>query len=691
MNAMNKLKNVFSYSLFFLSINFYAFPIYIKNEQTKEQEILETVLTILKNKHINSKKIDDDFSKKMFVSYIEYLDGFGYFFLESDIQEFKKYETELDDQILKNDLSFFYLTRDRYLQRARESKEIYTSLLKNKLNFSSLQNVETNKVFNFKNIFKKNKEELSEYYKNGLKSMVLDYVKLNYNPNFSTKEFDDFILETEANKLPKILEASAYNVDNISKEFVFRKYLNALISQYDNHSKYYLPYLRDEYVIKQTGKIEGIGVSMTIRDNFTQIDKLALGGPAYKTNKLAVGDVILKIAQENNQPINITGLSLYDVAKLTRGKSGTNIKLTIKKPNGTIEIVPIKRGIVSRNDSYIKSCIVNKNKIKYGVLSFQRFYDELDEEENRNATEDFEKELTVLNQSEIEGLILDIRNNSGGTLESAVKILGNFITKNDVTQFKDNDNKVLVIKSENEDKKWKKNIVLLVNSKTESAAEMFAAAFKEQNLGVIIGENTYGNATIQEFLDLNLFKKNTTNIIDFGSLQITTESFYNLNGKSIHNSGIIPDINFSLKNTVSNPDKNLNALNIISIKGINFKTENKQNNFLKIIENRKAILNKNKIYNYIINDNFEENLKNITNLNKEKFRKSLDNLLEKQKLSPLINYSNNLEFLPTQNDEKTFKKREYLLQKRKDWYKSLSQDFIIDEGLNILEDMNSIK
>lgn len=650
----------------------------------KEKEILALVLKTLKEKHVSPKKIDDDFSRKMFKTYIDSLDTNRLFFLQSDIDEFKKYETKLDDQINANDLTFYDLTRKRYFQRMTEAKEIYTNLFKNKFDFEIKENHNPLIIS-----FSKNKYELYKNWSRFIKSEILYNLRDVNISDLSQGKFNEIIQDFAINKIAAINHQSWYNVDNMTNDLVLEFFLNSMVIQYENNSAYLLPFNVIEYFTKKNDKQKGLGFTFNLKENFIAVADIIIGGPAWKTKKIDIGDIILKIAFDEENPVNISGFSIFDVVKLTKSKKANVVTITIKKPNGSIEVVPIKRGVVSTNDSYIKSSIVEKNKAKYAVISFSRFYNELDEDEMRNSQDDFLKTLLALNKAKVQGLVLDMRGNMGGSLESATKILGNFISKNIVVQYKNNDNILNVLKTETETKTWNKSIVLLVDTQSKSSTEMIANAFKEYNVGVVVGENTYGNGTIQEFLDLNKLQLNKD--IDFGALIVTTHKFYGLTGKSIQKTGVIPDINFTSKNNIIKENFYATALLPDFVKPLELNRMNSSDYFTKVIEKSKSRLSKNKIYNLIINNKLETDIEKITTLNAGEFKKQYDELIKKIGVSPLDEYSNSLTFLPTSNDEKTFKNKEYLLPKRKQWYKSLSQDFMIEESLNILEDMNKLK
>ena len=664
----------------------------------KENKILEIVFNALKSKHLLEKKIDDNFSKKVYKTYLDSLDRNKLFLLQSDVDEFKKYETKLDDQIKNNDLSFFFMTYDRLIMRMREGKEMYTNLLKNEYEFEKSGNAvgfySKNPDISKKLTYKKNQNEQKKYWLDFIKFSVFYDSKDEYKKIISNEDFLEFQKLIYKN-LGNTLESKLTNYVNVNRETILEYFINAIVIQFDLHSSYYNTYTRDKYLIKQSGKLEGAGITIRQGLDYVEIKSLMVGGPADKTKKFEKGDVILKIGQENEDPENVVGYKIYDVVKLLKGKSGTIVRVTIKKPDGSIEVVSVKRAVVSTNDSYIKSCLITKNKVKYGLLSFPRFYNDFDDDMSRNSVDDFEDELQILKESEVQGLILDLRNNGGGSVEAAVKILGNFIENNPVIQLKNREQQINTLSCQNTKPIWDKSVVLIVNSETASAAEIFASAFKQYNVGVVIGEKTYGKGTVQEFLDVNTFISKKVDGVDYGALKLTTTKFYETNGLGIQKNCILPDIVFYEDNNARESSL-IGALNPDIVKPLVITPNSKNNQFNKIIERCKnRLLENNKIKAAIKNQQFYLNVKkdldNISALNPEVLKKQLDIILEQNDIILKNNYSNNLVFYSNISDIKLMKSKPYLVQKRKDWLSSLNTDFEIEEGLSILEDLYILK
>ena len=672
----------------------------------KEKKILEIVRNILNKNHLVTKKIDNNFSKAVFKDYINSLDKFKLFFLESDIKEFKQYETKIDDQILKNDLTFFYLTYDRIMMRMREGKIMYTNALKSEIKFDKDEFYNDNSK-NF--IYQKTATQQNDWWRKSIKNYVFleidKLLKKQISEKVTTNEMqnNEVLVENGLQTIEKQFNISALlNVDNIDRVLIFEKYLNAIVTQYDFHSKYYSARSRDEYNKLTTGKIVGIGVSLGSKDKFMQISGTTPGGPAWKSKKIEIGDIVLKVAQGNDDPVDIVGLSLYDGSKLIRGTKGTVVKLTIKKYDGKIVVIPIKRDVVESDDVYIKSCIVEKNNLKYGLISFPSFYADFDDEKERNSFNDFETELEVLKKSDVNGVIVDMRNNSGGAVEEATKIMGLFIKKGVVVQVKSKNEKLDVLEDTDNQISWEKGVVLLVNSETASSAEFFAAAMQDFRRGIIIGDSkTFGKGTMQETLDLNTYNLNKDDKDDFGSLKTTIKQIYRPNGISTQILGVVPDvilndlINIRKRilerelQKVQFEDKNPHIIASDQIKKIDNKPFYEELSIINIVKNSKQRVLVNPIFKFVKEEKQEKNVLINTNINKLKERLIEEqNNINREKLE----MPQKANFFVSSNivDYKNLRKNEYLQTKRKQWQESLLSDFLIEESVNILFEMKDL-
>ena len=664
----------------------------------KESEILETVLSIIKTRHIVLKKFDDDFSKKMFKSYLDSLDRNKIFLLQSDIEEFKKFETKLDDHLKDNDLTFFFMTFDRIKLRMQEGQEIYNAILKNDLDFSN--NIESEYIGRMtskevdKLKFCKNKKELEKRWENFLKTVLFERIKLSVKNNkvgASNSDEIKSIIQKDAKILNTFIIGTIFDYDNLSREMIFQHFINSILVQFDNYSKYFNPVSRNEYIIRQTGKIVGVGVSLQLTNNNLQIVKLTEGGPGWKSKKLELGDAVIKIAQNKESAVNVVGFNPFEAAKLLKGDAGTLVTLTIKKANGKTEDVVLKRALVAMNDTYLKSAIIKKNKTTYGLISFPRFYNDMDDEKARNAADDFEQEIAILKREGAKALVIDMRNNRGGNFETSVNIVGNFLTKSPVAQFKSREENITTVTSEKLKRNWDKNVVLLVSKRTASEAELIVSAFKEHNIGIVVGEQTKGNGTTQEYYNLNEFKSNKIESYDLGAIIFSGKKFYNLKGKSIQKIGVKPDVDVFDDNIEEQDDKPT-AESEEDVKPVVFLPNNKNDFFATAIKNSKQRLSKSENVK-IIKQNaaaagtINQSLIGIRTLNLDKFTKQLGEIYKTNQIITTPKVDESVVFTLTPEGAKLIKNKEYLIDKRNKWLEYLSSDFQVQESLNILEEV----
>lgn len=694
------MKKLSLYILFFL-LSFVGFAQTISNNAAKEKQILQLVLKTLNEKHIKPIKLDDAFSKKMFKMYLDSIDAAKIFLLESDIEEFRKYENKLDDQIKANDFSFFELSLGRIKQRSIEGKDIYIDILKNQLDFTSNEDnpylLRTYEYYLDRKLsYAKNKAELVMKWKVLLKSCVIENVRKDFFfDNNNTQNLDNLLIENQESFL-QYLEGTIFNFDNNTRDFYFRFYINAIVKQYDNNSKYYDPEIRNKLNADKTGQFEGCGIGVHSINNFIEVRSLMEGGPGWKLKKIAVGDVILKVQQENELPVNTIGFSHFEVSKLLRGKAGTTVKLTLKKSNGSIEEVSVKREVVAKNDYFLKSCIVVKNKIKYGVLSFPRFYNDIENEKANNVSDDFAKKLESLKKEKVMGLVLDLRDNKGGSIEAAVKIIGNFVAKSPVIQVLQS-NKTTTLETLNDIKNWDKSIVLITNSETEAAAEVIVAAFKIHNIGLIVGEKTFGKATEQDFYDLNKLKVNQNDKQDLGAMNVTTFKSYTLDGKSFQNSGITPDITFFEKKNIDKQDTNPDTIVNDALKSIPFKPIIAKGYYFNTIKKNTERIIKSENFRSLTKQKAQEfsyfaRRDQLKTLNFEKFKVDAKQIIDmKEKLVLQKSFSFDNEYYLPSEDIAMLKNKFYLKQQREQWLIDVKSDYQIDESINILEDMIKVK
>ena len=666
----------------------------------KEKKLLALIINILKKNHLSPANIDDEFSRSVFKGYINKIDPNKEFLLDSDIDYFRKYETKIDDLIKANDLTFFYITFDRLMIRMKEFKESYTQLVKNPNDFFINDYINIDSV----NVdFANSKTDLKNNCRLSIKHFVLEKIlekqdqeeeKKSKNNKYISKNFAT--LEKESRELClKKIDRSFSNVDNIDRELIFGNFLNSIIIQFDAHSKYYDPEELLNINIKKNGKIEGVGVVWGYNNNYIEVRNLIIGGPAWKDNRLEPGDILLKVAEANEEPVDVVGYSLYDQSKLSKGKKkGSIVKYTIRKQDESVIVVSLKRDIFEYQDAHIKSSVVEINKNKFGVIKIPKFYKDFENPEGKDVAKDITLELEMLKKSEIKGVLIDIRNNSGGALDAVFETLGLFLGKVPIVQVKSSNQKIELFTNQKTDNAWEGPLVVLTNNQTSSVSEIFAAAIQDYNRGIIIGgNNTFGFGTIQDIIDLNQYNSNKSKTSDDGGLKVTEKKYYRLNGESTQIKGVLSDIVLPEEYMFS--EKNLkNAVIWDKINPVAFKTINDKNSFDKIISLSENRIVKNLIFKQI--EKYSQYLSNIetennVNLNLEKF--DMNRMKKQNDLNKLIDfrtYKNKLNFKFVFEDKLISKKESSKTKEKSNpWLQNLSKDIYIEESLNVLIDMTN--
>ena len=662
----------------------------------KDKTLLGLIDFVITNGHYNAVPMDDKFSKSLFKSYMDALDQSRRFFLESDINEFKKYELEIDDLIKNKDLSFFELTYTRLQKRIRESKVVYKSISDKPFDFSVDENfnLDSDEIS-----FAKNYTELKNRWRLQIKlsvlSSVTDKLKLEADkklkdPKYKPKTLKDIEKESRESSV-KSLDDYFDFIEDVEKKDWFVVFINAMVVQFDPHTFYFAPEEKERFDISMSGKLEGIGARLQKKNDFTEISELISGGPAWRGKELEPGDIVMRVAQGNAEAVDVVGMRLDDVVKKIKGKRGTEVKLTVKKVDGTIKIISIIRDIVEIEETYAKSSVVEKDGKKYGIIYLPKFYIDFENDDNRDSAKDVAIEIQNLKKAGVEGIIMDLRDDGGGSLKTAVEITGLFIKEGPVVQIKSSQKNKEILEDKDVRVQWDGPLVVMINNFSASASEIFAAAIQDYSRGIVIGsKQSYGKGTVQNVIDLNQFVKGNT-MGDFGALKTTTQKFYRVNGGSTQLEGVTSDIPLPDRYSyikIGERDE-LHAMPWDKIDAANYQSLNNVENFNSVVEKSKKRVAENVQFQLIdesakwINDRKDDN---VVSLNIDKFQKEQATIEEASKKFKVIgNYDNKLNFF-SKNDA-LIANDSISTRKRKDWYQSLKKDVYVEEALNVLGDI----
>jgi len=685
-----------------------SFTTKIDNDPDKDKLLIQVITFALEKMHFDPKDVDDEFSAEIFSNYLDQLDPLKRYFYKSDIKEFEKFKTELDDQIKSQDISFFNLTHQRLMKRIEESKAIYKDVLAVPFDYY----IDEEFVTDYEDLeYVKSKKQMKERWRLQLKfSTISNYDDLlsDQNDVNNTDESNDENLKSENKSLAQMeIEAREetlksidmyFNdfIDDMERKHWFGIYVNAIVSEFDPHTAYYAPNERDIFDQRMSGKLEGIGARLQKRMGNTKIIELISGGPAWRGKELEAGDLIIKVRQQNEkESVNIVGMRLDDAIKLIKGPKGTDVTLTVKKLDGSYKDITITRDIVEIEETYAKSSFVNKNDKRFGVINLPQFYADFKNYKKINAASDIKKEIERLKAEGMEGLVLDLRNNGGGSLQTVVDMAGLFIKEGPIVQVRSTGEAKEVLRDRDKSIVWDGPLVILVNEFSASASEILAAAMQDYKRAIIIGgKQTFGKGTVQNFLDLNRMVRNNSNG-DLGALKLTTQKFYRINGGSTQLEGVKSDVvvpdRYSFIN-VGEKDQE-NPLPWDKIDAVEYTYWDNYYDYELTIKNSNERMSNNEQLKMI-----EENAKwlktkmdedtHALNYNKYKAKLKL-NEEEAERFKKISEYKTNLTFESLPYEKELFVTDSVLKEKRERWHTSLSQDVYMEEALNILEDLKA--
>ena len=473
------------------------------NDPDKDKLLVQVITYVLQQGHFDPLDMNDDFSAELFNDYINVIDPVKRYFYESDFKDFEKYKLTIDDQLKASDITFFNITHERLVKRIEEAKAIYKEVLSEPFDYSLDEVFDTD----YENMdFVRNKREMKERWRQQLKfSTLTNYDDIHTEEKRAKEKDPAHVIKAESQIEKEAREATLKsidvyfndNLDDLKREDWFALYVDAIVGEFDPHTYYLAPRGKEVFDQRMSGKLEGIGARLQKRMDYIKIVELISGGPAWRSKLLEVEDVILKVRQENEEfPINIVGMRIDDAIKYIKGPKGTKVVLTIKKIDGTIKDITITRDIVELGETYAKASLVEKDSKKYGVINLPGFYVDFEDYNKINAAKDVKQEIERLKAEGMEGLVLDLRNNGGGSLPAVVDMAGLFIKDGPIVQVRSTGEGKEVLKDRDKSISWDGPLVILVNEISASASEIMAAAMQDYKRAIIIGsKQTYGKGS----------------------------------------------------------------------------------------------------------------------------------------------------------------------------------------------------
>ena len=521
------------------------------NNGDKEKLILKAVLTMMQQVHFKNPPLDDNFSHRLYDTYMDRLDGMKRFLIMEDLDLLDDYQDSLDDQIRNEDLKFFEISYKLINNSIEKTRKWYPELLSQPFDFTIKDSIETDGE---KRSYAKDDAELKEFWRSYLKYETLTRLSDKIKEQETATEVPEggkkSIAELEADARKDVLEVFDEwyeRMDKVRRSDRFEMYVNSITNVYDPHSDYFNPKEKEDFDINMSGRLEGIGARLQMDGDFTKVVAIIPGGPAWKQKELEVDDKIFKVQQETEtEPVDVTGWLVDEVVTLVRGPKGTKVSLTVRKTDGSVREITILRDEVILDEGFAKSAILElEGEVgNVGYITLPKFYADFENPNGRSCAEDVEIEVKKLMQANVKGIILDLRNNSGGSLNDVVQMTGLFIEDGPIVQVKGRDAAPYVLKDKDEKVVYTGPLVVMVNTQSASASEILAAAIQDYGRGVIVGSrSTFGKGTVQRFFDLDKTISGFDEFKPLGDVKITLQKFYRVNGGSTQLKGVTPDIN----------------------------------------------------------------------------------------------------------------------------------------------------
>jgi len=541
---MRRMKVIIPVLLITISMGGLAFSKLHKEDPPGKHEIIMGLVgQILKEGHYQPKNIDDAFSKEVFTKFLKTLDSEKKFFLKSDIDKLKPLSTHVDDEMQGAPLDCFDTVNVLIKQRVTEAAAIYPEILAHPFDFTKEEKVvlDPDKID-----YPEDAAARVEAWRKVLKYRTLEkLVELQdaRDKAKGEKPKTDAELEAEARAKVKVVYDRYFdrlkNKQDDNERFSL--YVNAITSTMDPHTDFFPPDEKRAFEEQMAGKFYGIGAQLREEDGKIRIVSIVTGSPSWKEGNLKANDVIQKVAQGDKEPVDITGYAVEDAVKLIRGSKGSTVKLTVKSANGTIKVVSIVRDEVILDDTFAKSAIIN-GQHKLGYIYLPEFYADFQDRNGARCSEDVAKEITKLKAENVEGIILDLRFNGGGSLQDVVQMAGLFIPEGPVVQVRSRTGDPMVLRDRDKNVQYDGPLAIMVNEYSASASEIMAAAMQDYKRAVIIGSSsTYGKGTVQRMFNLDEFYS-TKDTGPLGAIKLTQQKFYRANGGSTQLKGVSSDI-----------------------------------------------------------------------------------------------------------------------------------------------------
>ena len=530
--------------------------------EIRHRKLLSTVGRLLESEHYSPRVIDDKFSKEVFDAYLKNLDPEKNILLQTDIDSLKVFATSIDDEIHGAAIQFEPAANAIYERRAKQIKAIFESVIDKPFDFTTDDSlmVDTDKMS-----YASNEAERVKRWNQAIKYKVLDrYVSLiedrekyakakaiadtskikdTVKDNFIVKTDVELEADARATIKKNYLKRFSLLEKTFDKEKRFESFLNTITGLMDPHTDYFAPVEKRSFTEQMSGTFYGIGAQLTQDDNGVKIASIQPGGAAWKSGLLVVNDVIVKIAQGAEEPVDVTGYETTDAVKLIRGDLGTEVRLTVRKPDGNTKVVALIREKIVLDEGFARSAVIQNGNEKIGYILLPDFYADFEREDGARSSKDIAKEVEKLKAEKVKGIIIDVRYNGGGSLYEVVQMVGMFIDKGPVVQIRSKEGRSQILADETPGILYDGPLVVMVNEFSASASEIFAAAIQDYKRGLIVGStSSYGKGTVQRNVAFGKPLDAMGIQTEYGAVKLTFQKFYRVTGSSTQRKGVVPDV-----------------------------------------------------------------------------------------------------------------------------------------------------
>lgn len=670
-----------------------------RQDTQNEGALSKTIVDVLENYHYEPKTVNDKFSKDLYELYLKRWDSDKRFFLKSDIDTLSVYQTQLDDQARDGRYEFFDRVNQIHLRRVAMTEKWCNEILSKPFDFTVKEYMDYDEE---KAEYQTTEADLKEFWRKNLKRQVLE--KLYYKTNIQEKALakkDTFVkikskdsLEIEARReVLKTHNDMFKSFRKFDKKDRLSMYINCMTEIFDPHTNYFPPQDKENFDIRMSGKLEGIGAQLQEKDGFLKVASIVPGSPSFKQGQLKAGDIILKVAQGSDEPVDVTNMKIDDAIQLIRGKKGTEVRLTVRKPDETIIVIPIIRDVVVMEDSYAKSMIIISEGKKYGYINLPSFYVDMNDNNGRSCAKDVAEEIKKLMFDEVSGIILDLRNNGGGSLGEVVNMGGLFIDRGPMSLVKSRDSRPEVLGDNDGKVLWDGPLTIMINENSASASEILAAAMQDYKRATIIGTPTFGKGTVQRFIDLdevNMSGKDEK----FGSLKITIQKFYRINGTTTQLVGVTPDVILPdrYRYLKYGEKESKFALSSDKIAKANYMiTADWNSKINKSVTNSQKRIKDNSVFQEI--ELMARKIEKINNktrytLNFEEYKaEMIQTESDNKKYDEALKSIQAMQIVNTTEDDEQVKSDDNKKKIKSEWNKSFEKDIYIQEAVNVIKDL----